>query len=75
MRPDLFTYTFKVTEMDDILSQEHWTELQGRLKQQFPELTDADLQYHESMEQDMLRMVGFRLHMNIDEMRGIFVGH
>lgn len=61
--------------MDDILTMDHWTELSVMLKRKFPELTDDDLQYHESMEQDLMSMVGFQLHRNKEEMRGIFVGH
>jgi len=61
--------------MDDILTLEQWNELTGVLKQKFPELTSDDLQYHESTEQDLLCMVGFSLHRNKEQMRGIFIGH
>ena len=54
----------KVTEMDEIITPEQWNDLQRKLKQKYPELTDADLQYHESREQDMLRMVEYKLHKN-----------
>ena len=43
--------------MDEILTLEQWYELKGRISQQYPELTDADLQYHESTEKDILAMV------------------
>ena len=43
--------------MDEILTPEQWYELQSRIRQQYPELTDKDLQYHEALEQDMMEMV------------------
>ncbi len=47
--------------MDEILTLDQWYELQSRIKQQYPELTDADLQYHEALEPDMLLMVEYIL--------------
>lgn len=49
--------------MDDTLTPEHWLELKGRIRQQYPQLTDADLQYHEAIEKDLLTMVEFSLLM------------
>ena len=43
--------------MDEILTPEQWYELQSRIRQQYPELTDQDLQYHEALERDMMDMV------------------
>lgn len=54
----------KSTEMDEIISPEQWNYLKRKLKQKYPELTDSDLQYHESREQDMLKMVDYNLHKN-----------
>jgi len=45
--------------MDEILTPEQWYELKGRIKKLYPELTEADLQYHEAVEQDMLTMVAY----------------
>lgn len=45
--------------MDEILTFEQWYELKSRLSQQYPDLTDADLQYHEASEKDMLNMVTY----------------
>jgi hypothetical protein len=61
--------------MDEILTPEQWNELQSELKQKYPELTDADLQYHESREQDMLRMVEYRLHKNKQMKKRILARH
>ena len=43
--------------MDEILTPGQWYELQSRIREQYPELTDKDLQYHEALEQDMMEMV------------------
>ena len=47
--------------MDEILTPDQWTDLQIILKQKFPQLTDADLQYHEAFETDLLKMVEYEL--------------
>lgn len=47
--------------MDEALTPEQWNELQGRIRKLYPELTDADLQYHEAVEKDMLLMVAYEL--------------
>ena len=54
--------------MDEILTPEQWYELQSRIRQQHPELTDKDLQYHEAMEQDMMAMVAYSI-QNINEVK------
>ena len=57
--------------MDEILTPEHWLELQGRLRQQYPELTDADLQYHEAVEQDFMTMIKYSLRKTKKMMQGV----
>lgn len=47
--------------MDEILSLEQWNELENRIRQQYPVLTDEDMQYHEAAEQDMIKMVEYNL--------------
>ena len=47
--------------MDETLTPDQWYELQGRIRKLYPELTDADLQYHEAVEQDLLAMIAFSL--------------
>jgi hypothetical protein len=61
--------------MDEILTPEQWYELQGRIRQQYPELTDADLQYHEAVEEDMLTMVAYSLRKTKEIMKGILSRH
>jgi len=57
--------------MDEILTPEQWNELQGRIRKMHPELTDADLQYHEAIEQDLLAMVEYSLQKTKEVMYGI----
>jgi hypothetical protein len=57
--------------MDEILTLEQWNELQGRIRKLYPELTEADLQYHEAGEQDMLTMVAYSLRKTKKIMFGI----
>jgi hypothetical protein len=60
--------------MEETLTPEQWYELQIGLKLKFPILSDDDLQYHEAEEQDLLKMVGYSLKMNIQNMPGMFIG-
>ena len=60
--------------MDEILTPQQWHELRSRIRQQYPELTDADLQYHEAIEQDMLNMVEFCLRKTKEVIHGINFG-
>lgn len=60
--------------MEETLTPEQWNELQIGLKLKFPILSDDDLQYHEAEEQDLLKMVGYSLKMNIQNMPGMFIG-
>ena len=57
--------------MDEVLTPQQWNELQGRIRQQYPELTDTDLQYHEAIEQDLLTMVGYCLRKTHDVVQRI----
>lgn len=45
-----------------------WLELQTKLKLKFPKLTEADLEYKETQEQDMLRMVEYKTRKTKEEM-------
>lgn len=57
--------------MDEILTPEQWYELKGRIKKQYPELQEADLEYHEAVEQDLLTMVAYSLRKTKEIMLGI----
>lgn len=54
--------------MDEILTPGHWSELQGKLREKYPELTDSDLQYEEAAEEDMLRMLEYTVRKTKKEM-------
>jgi hypothetical protein len=60
-------------EMDEILTPEQWNEIQCRLKIKFPEISDEDVHYHESSENDLLRMVGFFIHKDLQKIDGLFI--
>ncbi len=58
--------------MEEILSPDQWNEIQIMLKIKFPELADDDMQYHESLENDLLRMVGYSIKRDLVHMQGLF---
>lgn len=51
----------------------NWKDLQCKLKQRYPVLTDNDLAYKEGKEQDMLKMVAYKLRKTKEELSGILV--
>jgi uncharacterized protein YjbJ (UPF0337 family) len=57
--------------MKVILNQGNWDELKTKLKINYPQLTDEDLQHPEGKEEDMLRMVEYKLQKTKEEMRAI----
>ena len=57
--------------MDLILNQGNWDDLKNKLRKKYPQLTEADLQHKEGMEQDMLRMVEYKLGKTKKEMQEI----
>jgi len=60
--------------MNELITSDQWRELQIRLKMKYPELTDADLEYQEPLQQDMLRMVEYKLGKTKEEMKEIIAG-
>lgn len=54
--------------MNEITTSDHWQELQSKLKVKYPQLTEADLEYQEPLQQDMLRMVEYKLGKTKDAM-------
>lgn len=61
--------------MEDILSLEQWHELESRIRLQYPELTDDDLQYHEAVEEDLLKMVECSIRKVNDDIQGFIERH
>jgi hypothetical protein len=57
--------------MNELTTSEHWQELQSKLKVKYPQLTEADLEYQEPLQQDMLRMVEYKLGKTKEEMQEI----
>jgi hypothetical protein len=57
--------------MEEKVNSRALNEFQSKLKQKFPELTDADLQLHQTSKQDMLQMIGYKLRKTKNEMMRI----
>jgi hypothetical protein len=61
--------------MDVVLNQGNWEELRSKLRKEYPQLTETDLQYQVGMEESMLRMVEYKLQKTKEEMQGIIAGY
>jgi hypothetical protein len=61
--------------MDIYINKGHWDQLKNRLKREYPQLTDTDLQHEEGLEDSMLRMVEYKLKKTKEEMREIIAGY
>lgn len=55
--------------MKELTTSDHWLELQTKLKIKYPELTESDLEYKEPLQQDMLRMVEYKLGKTKEQMQ------
>lgn len=51
--------------------QGSWEQLKNKLKMEYPQLTEKDFEYKENMEEDMLRMIEYKLGKTREEMREI----
>lgn len=60
--------------MNALTTSGDWRELQAKLKIKYPELSETDLAYQEPMQQDMLRMVEYKLGKTKEEMKEIIAG-
>jgi hypothetical protein len=54
--------------MEKMVNSEALNDLQSKLKQKFPELTDADLQLQQTSKKDMLQMICYKLRKTQKEM-------
>ena len=61
--------------MDVVLNQGNWAVLKEKLRKEYPQLTETDLQHQEGMEENMLRMVEYKLQKTKEEMREIIAGY
>lgn len=48
-----------------------WEQLKNKLKMEYPQLTETDLEYKENKEEEMLRMIEYKLGKTREEMREI----
>ena len=61
--------------MDVVLNQGNWELLKNKLRKEYPQLTETDLQHKEGNEESMLRMVEYKLKKTKEEMREIIAGY
>jgi len=54
--------------MEKMVNSEPLNELQSKLKQKFPELTEADLQIQQTSKRDLIQMTGYKLRKTKKEM-------
>jgi hypothetical protein len=59
------------TQVNEMQQPDQWNDLQNKLKAKYPELTEADLAQQENSEQDMLRIVEYKLRKTKAEMEEI----
>jgi len=58
--------------MNEIVNSSPLTELQSKLKNRFPQLSESDLQLlHNSGKKEMLQMIGYKLRKTKDQMSHI----
>jgi hypothetical protein len=61
--------------MELVLNTGNWNELKKKLRQEYPQLTESDMDHPEGKEEDMLRMVEYKLQKTKEEMREIIAGY
>jgi len=49
----------------------YWNTKKEKIKQNYPLITDEDLNFHEGKEAEMIEMLGYKLGKTIEEMRQI----
>jgi hypothetical protein len=57
--------------MELTLIQVNWEALTNKLRKKYPQLTETDLQFEEGMEENMLRMVEYKLRKTKNEMQKV----
>ena len=60
--------------MELIIHRKNWDELMNKLREKYPQLTDADLQHNVGNEESMLRMIEYKLSKTKFEMKEIIAG-
>jgi hypothetical protein len=57
--------------MNVILNSGNWNELKIKLMEKYPQLTVADMDHKEGMEEEMLRMIEYKLGKSKQELKEI----
>jgi hypothetical protein len=60
--------------MGPIMDQRNWDELKSKLRIKFPQLIETDFHQNKGMENNMLRMVEYKLGKTNQEMQEIIAG-
>jgi hypothetical protein len=60
--------------MEIVSSQGNWDNFKTKIKNKYPQLTDADLSSSENSENDIMRMVEYKLGKTKQEMQEIIAG-
>ena len=60
--------------MELIMPHKNWDELLNKLREKYPQLTNADLQHNEGKEESLLRMIEYKLSKTKLEMQEIIAG-
>jgi hypothetical protein len=61
--------------MNVILNRGNWDELKRKLKMEYPQLSESDLEHQDGPEENMLRMVEYKLKKTKEEMKEIIAGY
>jgi hypothetical protein len=59
--------------MKVIVHEKSWDELRSKLKYNYPELINTDLDYSSDKQEEMLRMVAYKLGKSRKELRDIIL--
>ena len=59
--------------MKVIVNEKSWDELRSKLKYNYPELINTDLEYSSDRQDEMLRMVAYKLGKSTKELREIIL--
>jgi len=54
-------YTITTIKMESEFDFNYWNDLKSKLKQKYPVLTNSDLMWRHGSEEDLLRMIAFKL--------------
>lgn len=57
--------------MNQELNAIYWNDLRSKLKQKFPLLTNADLSWRHTSQEDLLDMIALKLGITYKELQGI----